>query len=111
MTPDGWNLTDLFFVAFFGGTPEEKAVQNAAGSPITYAEQVEAPVLIIQGRNDSRTPARPVEMYEERLKQLGKRIEIHWFEAGHIGSSAAVEQAIRHQEVILRFAYEAVGSG
>ena len=38
-------------VAFFGGTPEEKPDQYAASSPITYVENVSAPVLIIQGRN------------------------------------------------------------
>ena len=48
-------------------------------------------------------------MYEKRLKELGKRIEVEWFEAGRMGSPAAVAQAIRHQEVMLRFAYGAVG--
>jgi len=50
--------------ALFGGTPEEKPEQFRLSSPIIYAESVKAPVEIIQGRNDSRTPARPVEVYE-----------------------------------------------
>jgi dipeptidyl aminopeptidase/acylaminoacyl peptidase len=93
--------------ALFGGTPQEKPEQYAASSPITYAYQVQAPVLIIQGRNDTRTPARPVEQYETKLKQLGKQVEVHWFEAGHSG--AGVEQAIRHQELMLRFAGRVLG--
>lgn len=94
-------------VALFGGTPQEKPTEYAAGSPITYAEAVRAPVLIIQGRNDTRTPARPVALYEAKLQALGKPIEVHWFEAGHTG--AGIEQAIAHQELMLRFAYRTLG--
>ena len=89
-------------VALFEGTPEEKPEQYAKSSPITYAEQVRAPVLIIQGRNDTRTPARPVQNYEAKMKALGKPIEVHWFDAGH--GSFVVEQQIEHQEIMLRFA-------
>ena len=35
---------------------------------------VRAPVLIIQGRNDTRTPARPVERYVERLGPVFERL-------------------------------------
>ena len=66
--------------------------------------RVKAPVLIIQGRNDTRTPARPVEAYEAKMKALGKAIEVHWFEAGHMGSFAQVERSIAHTELMLRFA-------
>ncbi len=94
-------------VALFGGTPEEKAEQYAASSPISYVEQIQAPIFIIQGRHDSRTPARPVVAYEARLKELGKAIEVHWFEAGHAG--AGVEEDIRNQELMLRFAHQVLG--
>src|ERR687885_432903 len=83
-------------VAFFGGTPEEKPDQYAASSPITCVENVSAPVLIIQGRNDTRTPARPVEVYEQKMRALGKPIEVHWYDAGHLGSFAQVELSIQH---------------
>jgi len=95
--------------SLFGGPPEEKPEAYAASSPITYAENVSAPVLIIQGRNDTRTPARQVEMYEEKMRSLGKSIEVHWFDAGHLGSLAQAEQAIEHQELALRFAYRVLG--
>jgi dienelactone hydrolase len=94
---------------FFEGTPQEKPEQYARSSPITYADRVRAPILIIQGRNDLRTPARPIEVYETRLRALGKRIEVHWFDAGHMGSFAQVEQAIEHQEKMLRFALGILG--
>jgi dipeptidyl aminopeptidase/acylaminoacyl peptidase len=43
--------------AIFGGTPADKPEQYAASSPMADVERVQAPLLIIQGRNDSRTPA------------------------------------------------------
>jgi dipeptidyl aminopeptidase/acylaminoacyl peptidase len=95
----------------FGGTPEEQPEQYAASSPISYAERVSAPVLIIQGRNDTRTPARPIELYESKMRALGKPITVHWFDTGHLGSFAQVELAIEHQEIMLKFAYEVLGRG
>jgi dipeptidyl aminopeptidase/acylaminoacyl peptidase len=95
-------------VAFFEGTPEEKPAQYVASSPITYVENVSAPVLIIQGRNDTWTPARPVEVYEQKMRALGKPIEVHWYDAGHLGSFAQVEPSIQHQELMLRFAYRVI---
>jgi len=92
-----------YSVALFGGTPQEKLEQYLKSSPITYIENVKAPVLIIQGRNDTRTPARPVETYQARLEALGRPAELHWFDEGHLGGG--VEQDIEHMEIMLRFAY------
>lgn len=86
----------------FGGTPEEKADAYRTGSPMTYVDDVRAPVLIIQGRNDTRTPARPVEVYVNRLKSRGHPVEIEWFDAGHTG--AGNETAIAHMRLTLDFA-------
>lgn len=97
-------------VSLFGGTPQEQPEQHAISSPITYAENVRAPILIIQGRSDTRTPARQVQVYEERMKALGKEIEVHWFETGHLGSFADTELAIAHQKRMLAFAYRVLGS-
>lgn len=92
-------------IALMGGTPEEKPEQYRISSPITYVDQIKAPVLIIQGRNDTRCPARPVEAYEAKMKALGKSIEVHWFDAGHLSAYTQVERSIEHQEIMLRFAY------
>ncbi len=96
-------------VALLGGTPQEKPDVYAASSPITYADRVRAPVLIVQGRNDTRTPARPIEMYEQKLREQGKQVEVHWFDAGHVGSFTRAELAIEHHEIMLRFAYRVLG--
>jgi hypothetical protein len=39
------------------------------------------------------------------MKDLGKDIEVHWFDAGHLGSFAQIDEAIEHHELMLRFAY------
>ena len=88
--------------ALFGGAPEEKPEAYAECSPIAWAEKVAAPLLVIQGANDTRTPARQMRLYEARMRELGKRIEVRWFEAGHLG--AGVEKDIEHMELMLGFA-------
>jgi dipeptidyl aminopeptidase/acylaminoacyl peptidase len=107
MYEDSADTLKGYQVALFGGTPQEKPEEYRRSSPISYAENVKAPVLIIQGSNDTRTPARPAEAYEQKLKALGKSVEVHWFEAGHLG--AGVEQDIQHFEIMLRFVYRVLG--
>ncbi len=107
MYDDSADTLKGYQVAMFGGTREEKPEQYAASSPIAYVKNVKAPVLIVTGRNDTRTPARPIEAYEAKMKSLGKSIEVHWFETGHV--RAQVEQRIEHLERMLRFAYRVLG--
>jgi len=91
----------------FAGTPQEQPEAHKKSSPVTYAEQIQAPILVIQGSNDTRCPARQMQNYEARLKSLGKQIDVHWFEAGH--GSRAQEQQLEHQERKLQFAYRLLG--
>ena len=91
----------------FGGTPQEKPEAHKKGSPITYAERIQVPILVIQGSNDTRSPARQMRAFEARLKSLGKQIDVHWFESGH--GSHAQEQRLEHQERKLRFANRVLG--
>jgi acetyl esterase/lipase len=95
------------FRAWFLGAPDEKPEQYAASSPITYAADVQAPVLVIQGRNDTRTSSRQMEMYEEKMKSLGKDIQVLWFDAGH--ERVAAEQEIHFQEQELLFVQRVLG--
>ena len=64
-------------------------------------------MLVIQGANDTRCPSRQMKVYEQKLKDAGKEIQIHWFDAGH--GSRAMEQNIEHQELMLRWAYRVLG--
>lgn len=91
-------------ISLLGGTPADVPEVYRKSSPITYVDQVDAPVLIIQGRQDTRTPARPIEMYEARMRELGKEIEVYWYDTGHAGAYASVEEAIKHMALRLDFA-------
>jgi dipeptidyl aminopeptidase/acylaminoacyl peptidase len=96
-------------LALFGGSLEEKREQYLKSSPITYVQNLRSPLLIIQGRHDTTDPPRQVELYEARAKELGKDVRVEWFETGHGGSFVDRELGIRHHELALRFAYEALG--
>ena len=88
--------------SLFGGTPDEKPEAHKKSSPITYAENFAADLLVIQGANDTRCPARQMQVFEQKMKDLGKSIDVQWFDAGH--GSRAIEQSIEQQERMLRFA-------
>ncbi len=105
---DASDALKSFFAGLFGGTPAQKPEQYAASSPITYAENVRAPIYIMQGKHDTRTPPRQIELYEAKLKALGKSIEVEWFDAGHTGLSA--ELWIHFQERMLVFAQQALNN-
>lgn len=93
--------------ALLGGTPAQNPEQYWRSSPISYVEQLRAPLLVIQGNNDTRCPSRPMQHYEARLRELGKQIEVTWFDAGH--GSYDTEQHIQHYELMLRFAMRVLG--
>ena len=100
---EGTDWTKGYLTAMMGGTPGEIPEKYIASSPITYAERVSAPLLVIQGRNDLRCPPRQMELYAEKMQARGKPFEIDWFDAGHGG--LAIEQFITFQERMLVFAY------
>ncbi len=99
---DSSGLLQGITTASFGGTPAEKPDLYRAASPLTYAESVQAPMLIIQGRNDTRCPPRQMEFYEAKMRELGKDIEVVWFDAGH--GSGDREQVIGWYDKMLAFA-------
>ena len=99
---DSSGLLQGITTASFGGTPSEKPDLYRAASPLTYADAVQAPVLVIQGKNDTRCPPRQMEVYEAKMRELGKSIEVAWFDAGH--GSGDREQVIGWYDKMLTFA-------
>ena len=97
-----------YVVDAFGGGPEERREAFRTGSPLTYVDDVRAPLLIIQGRNDTRTPARPAARYVERLQERGHPVEIDWFDAGHMGGASDDELAVAQMAGMLEFARRVV---
>ncbi|HEX5451961.1 MAG TPA: S9 family peptidase [Candidatus Limnocylindrales bacterium] len=67
------------------GRPENPAQAELfrRGSPIYRAERIEAPVLIIHGRQDKRVVPLMSERMVEALEIEGKHHEIRWYEEPH----------------------------
>ncbi|MQA83042.1 MAG: prolyl oligopeptidase family serine peptidase [Streptosporangiales bacterium] len=94
--------------ALFGGSPQQRPERYRQSSPITYVEQVKAPVLILAGENDPRCPIRQIENYLARLAELGKTYEVYRYDAGH--GSLVVEERIRQMQAELTFAQKHLGA-
>ncbi|MCQ4045612.1 prolyl oligopeptidase family serine peptidase [Streptantibioticus rubrisoli] len=91
----------------FGGSPQEVPERYAASSPLTYVEQVRAPVFISAGMNDPRCPIRQIDNYIERLASLGKVHEVYRYDAGH--GSLVVEERIKQLRLEISFALGVLG--
>jgi dipeptidyl aminopeptidase/acylaminoacyl peptidase len=94
--------------ALFGGTPAQRPDFYRERSPITYADQVRVPVLIMAGRNDPRCPIRQIERYLARLSELGRSHEFYEYEAGH--GSLVIEEQIRQLERQIDFVHRHLGT-
>jgi dipeptidyl aminopeptidase/acylaminoacyl peptidase len=92
--------------ALMGGTPETRPEDFRHSSPITYVEQVTAPVLLVVGENDSRCPVGQALAYSDRLKELGKPHEVYLYTTGH--GSLDTDEHVRQQRVVLDFLNGAV---
>jgi acetyl esterase/lipase len=92
---------------FFGGSPQEVPDRYEASSPLTYADQVIAPVYISAGMNDPRCPIRQIDNYVERLRALDKPHEVYRYDAGH--GSLVVEERIKQVRLELAFALRHMG--
>ena len=68
------------------GSPDDptKAEAYRRGSPLYRAERIEAPLLILHGRKDSRVVPLMSEKMVEALEIEGKYHEVHWYDdEGH----------------------------
>ncbi|MFF7648593.1 prolyl oligopeptidase family serine peptidase [Streptomyces sp. NPDC007983] len=92
-----------------GGTPEEVPERFEASSPLTYVDQVRAPVYISAGVNDPRCPIRQIDNYVERLQQRGAPHEVYRYDAGH--GSLVVEERIKQLRLEIDFAQRHLGRG
>jgi dienelactone hydrolase len=88
-------------LAIMGGSPVDRPDLYAERSPITYVDQVAAPVLMIAGEHDSACPIRQVRHYASRLRDHGGQVELHVYDAGHHANS--IEEKLRHADLELEF--------
>jgi dipeptidyl aminopeptidase/acylaminoacyl peptidase len=94
--------------ALFGGSPAQVPETYRQSNALTYAEHVRAPMLLIVGQNDPRCPSRSVDIYRERLLELGKKFEEYRYDAGH--GSLVVDEQIRQIEMQIAFAARNLGT-
>jgi dipeptidyl aminopeptidase/acylaminoacyl peptidase len=93
--------------ALFGGSPDDRAELYRECSPLTYVDEVRAPVLVLAGENDPRCPIRQIENYLDRLAEGGTPYEVYRYEAGH--GSLVVAETIAQTTVEVAFARRALG--
>jgi dipeptidyl aminopeptidase/acylaminoacyl peptidase len=66
------------------GSPETHPEVYDRTSPLTYLDQVKAPLLVLQGENDLRVPAYEAEQVVEYLQKAGKTVDSKIYaEEGH----------------------------
>ncbi|XIG75929.1 S9 family peptidase [Streptomyces sp. SGAir0957] len=85
-----------------GGSPEEVPDRFAVSSPLTYVDDVKAPVYISAGVNDPRCPIRQIDNYVDRLAARDAVHEVYRYDAGH--GSLVVEERIKQLRLELDFA-------
>ncbi len=86
----------------FGGSPEEIPERWEASSPITYVDEVTAPVYITAGVNDPRCPIRQIDNYIERLRKRDAVHEVYRYDAGH--GSLVVDERVKQVALEIDFA-------
>lgn len=92
--------------ALFGGSPAELPERYRESSPLTYVDQVRAPVLVMAGENDPRCPLRQITNYLDKLTERGAAHSVYLYDAGH-GSLVVAEQ-MRQAAIAVDFARTAV---
>ncbi|WP_277681211.1 prolyl oligopeptidase family serine peptidase [Saccharomonospora azurea] len=93
--------------ALFGGAPSDVPDVYEACSPITYVDEVRAPVLVLAGDNDPRCPIRQIENYLDRLAERGADYAFYRYDAGH--GSLVVSETVKQVAIEVDFARRAVG--
>ena len=72
------------FMAEWVGDPDTEEEFLRERSPITYVDQVQAALLVIQGAKDPRVVKSESDQMVERLRELGREVEYYVFEdEGH----------------------------
>ncbi|MFF3409266.1 alpha/beta fold hydrolase [Streptomyces sp. NPDC002742] len=88
-------------VRLFGGTPDEMPERYARSSPLTYAADVAAPLLVVGATKDTKCPPGQIRSYLEALERAGVPHEEMWLDTGHDGYDGAAHVSVLRRS--LRF--------
>jgi len=79
-------------------------------SPITHAEKIKPPLMVIHGANDIRVPVYEAEQLAQRLRELGREVKLVILpDEGH--GIAKVENRVRVYTEVIRFIGENLRRG
>lgn len=87
--------------ALLGGTPAEVPELMAERSPISYVDNVTAPILFLAGEADSRCPIGQVMAYVDRLAERNHPHELYLFPTGH--APFQIDERIQQTATVLEF--------
>ena len=102
-------LLQAWDVAVFGGDPLDVPALYHERNPMTYADRVSAPVLLLAGEHDSRCPLGQVMTYAHALRRRGHPVEVHLYAEGH--HALRDEERIVQAELILDFIARCLAGG
>ncbi|MEP7378911.1 MAG: prolyl oligopeptidase family serine peptidase [Chloroflexota bacterium] len=94
--------------ALFGASPEENPQVYRDRNALTFIDEVRVPVMVLAGSNDPRCPIRQIEIYLDRLTELGKPHEVLKYDAGH--GSLRTDERIRQLEAEINFVARHMGT-
>jgi dipeptidyl aminopeptidase/acylaminoacyl peptidase len=84
-----------------GGVVHDIPEFIAERSPITYGDDVKAPVFVLVGEHDTRCVPSQVYRYVRALKKAGGDVEVYSYDEGH--SSYIVDEEVREWGAVLEF--------
>ena len=94
-------LLQAYDRALLGAAPADVPELMAERSPISYVDNVTAPILFLAGEHDSRCPIRQVLLYTDRLAARNHPHELYLFPTGH--APFQIEERIKQTGVVLDF--------
>jgi dienelactone hydrolase len=83
--------------AAYGGTPEQVPDRYARSDPMTYVDQVRAPILVIAGEADPRCPIEGVMPWVDALRARNHPVELVLYPEGHHTNSMQAQVANMHR--------------
>jgi dipeptidyl aminopeptidase/acylaminoacyl peptidase len=92
------------------GDPDEDRDLLVERSPVTYVEDVRAPLLVLQGARDPRVVKPESDQMVERLRSLGRDVEYHVFDDEGHGFAKQANQ-VRAYRIIAEFLERHLGVG
>lgn len=88
----------------FRGTPETVLKRYIKSSPTAYIRHIQAPVLILHGKNDVRCPPRQIKYFERLMREAKKNISVVWYSSGHTGNYTNIPLRVALLKKTLAFA-------